>query len=179
MMSDEPIYHTHADRGDVTLEGQAQVRNLFRMWAETSQTIFYVENDEVAVADHFIATASPSLPASTQKIAHGVPRAVLPHIVSERIVRQSLTLKDFKADENEMYLYKLVVEMVWPCDVRGRLVGEDIWEPDPSKAELIELGPTEVLTTSQAACQLSPLIKLLASFDEVVQKKRRAHSADR
>jgi hypothetical protein len=26
------------------------------MWAETNQSIFYAENEEVAVADHFVAS---------------------------------------------------------------------------------------------------------------------------
>jgi hypothetical protein len=43
MMSEKPIYHMHADRKDVTLEGQAEVKNLYRMWAETNQAIFYIE----------------------------------------------------------------------------------------------------------------------------------------
>jgi len=31
-----------------------------------------------------------------------------------------------------MYLYKTVVEMIWPYDDQGRLVGEDVWEPNLS-----------------------------------------------
>ncbi len=54
IMSREPIYHMHADRTNVTLRGQDQVKSLYRMWAETHQSIFYVENEEVAVADHNI-----------------------------------------------------------------------------------------------------------------------------
>jgi len=94
-------------------------------------------------------------------------------------MKKSLTAKGFKADEKEMYLYDTVVEMIWPYYDRGRLVGEDVWEPDPSKAELIKLSPSEILTTGEAARQLSPLIQLLPSFDEVVLKKRRAAGADR
>ncbi len=67
-----------------------------------------------------------------------------------------------------MYLYKTVVEMIWPYDDRGRLIGEDVWEPEPDQAELIKLDAADVLTTQQAAMLLAPLIKPLPSFDEVV-----------
>jgi hypothetical protein len=36
--------------------------------------------------------------------------------------------------------------MVWPYDNRGRLVGEEVWEPEPEEVELIKLEPSEVLT---------------------------------
>jgi hypothetical protein len=48
------------------------------------------------------------------------------------------------------------------------LLGEDVWEPEPSKAELIKLDPADVLTTEESAKLLAPLIKPLPSFDEVV-----------
>ncbi len=70
-----------------------------------------------------------------------------------------------------MYLYKMTVEMVWPYDDRGRLVGEDVWEPEPEKGELIRLNPDDVLTVQDAAQQLDPLIKPLPSFAETVLGK--------
>jgi hypothetical protein len=90
----------------------------------------------------------------------------LPHAASQRILKKALTLKDFSADENDMYLYKTVVEMIWPYVERGRLRGEDVWEPEPEKAELIKLDPADVLTTQQAAKLLNPLIEPLPSFEE-------------
>jgi hypothetical protein len=44
-----------------------------------------------------------------------------------------------------MYLYKNPIQMIWPTDDRGRLLGEDVWEPDPDQAEIIKLAPDEVL----------------------------------
>ena len=70
-----------------------------------------------------------------------------------------------------MYLYKMTVEMVWPYDDRGRLDGEDVWQPEPEKGELIKLEPSDVLTVQEAARLLNPFIKPLPSFDEVVLKK--------
>ena len=34
--------------------------------------------------------------------------------------------------------------MIWPYDDRGRMVGEDVWEPDESKHEVIKLDPAGV-----------------------------------
>ena len=64
--------------------------------------------------------------------------------------------------------------MIWPYDDRGRLVGEDVWEPDPDKADIVKLDPADVLTTSQSRKLLDPLIKPLPSFDEMVLGKRGA-----
>jgi hypothetical protein len=49
-----------------------------------------------------------------------------------------------------------------------------VWEPDPSKAELIKLDPADVLTTEESGKLLAPLIKPLPSFDEVVLGKTQA-----
>jgi hypothetical protein len=58
--------------------------------------------------------------------------------------------------------------MIWPYDDRGRLIGEDVWEPDPDQAEIIKLDPADVMTPRQLAEKLNPLIKPLPSHDEVV-----------
>jgi hypothetical protein len=58
--------------------------------------------------------------------------------------------------------------MIWPYDDRGRLIGEDVWEPDPDRAEIIKLDPADVTTPRQAAEKLNPLIKPLPSYDEVI-----------
>jgi hypothetical protein len=52
----------------------------------------------------------------------------LPNGLSERLLQKFLAKKDFKADENAMYLYKTIVQMIWPYDDQCRLVGEDVWE---------------------------------------------------
>jgi hypothetical protein len=50
----------------------------------------------------------------------------LPHGVADRIMKRALHSKGLHADENAMYLYKTRIEMIWPYDDRGRLVGEDV-----------------------------------------------------
>src|SRR5580704_7612223 len=107
MMSEKPAYHMHADETNATLEGQDQVKSLYRMWAETNQCIFYAENEEVAVADHYIASyttvyqqvSGKSLKAN-RLLAH------LPHAFSERILKKALAKQGFKANDNDMFLYK-------------------------------------------------------------------------
>ena len=63
-----------------------------------------------------------------------------------------------------MFLYKTNGILICPYDDRGRLAGEEVWEPEPSEAELIKLDPADVLTTEEAAERLAPLIKPLPSL---------------
>jgi hypothetical protein len=174
MMTENPTYHMHADETNATLEGD-QVKSLYRMWAETNQCIFYAVNEEVAVADHFVASiARVHQQVSGKSIKESKLLARLPHAFSERILKKALAKQGFKANDNDMYLYTTVVELVWPYDDRGRLMGEDVWEPAPEKAELIKLDRADVLTVAEAAKLLNPLIKPLPSFDEAVLGKKPA-----
>jgi len=58
--------------------------------------------------------------------------------------------------------------MLWPYDDRGRLIGENVWEVDPSSAELIKLDPADVFPADAARELLDPLIESLPAFDEAV-----------
>jgi hypothetical protein len=172
MMSMEPVYHMHADRTDAVLRGQDEVKSLYRMWAETNQSIFFLQNEEVAVADHFIASVGHVFQQVSGKTLSGNKLlSRLPHGLAERILKHALKAKDITPDDNHMYLYKTVVQMIWPYDERGRLVGEDVWEPDPQNAELFKLDPADVITTEESGKLLAPLIKPLPSFDEMVLSK--------
>jgi len=63
--------------------------------------------------------------------------------------------------------------MIWPYDDRGRLVGEDVCEPDPDKAQIVKLDPPDVLTTAEAR-------RLLDSFDQAASGiRRKTHGADK
>jgi hypothetical protein len=170
MMSMDPVYHFNQAGNETVLRGQDQVKSLYRMWAETNQSIFFVESEEVAVADHFICSVATSYQQVSGRALKGAKLlSYLPGKISHKIVEKGLAAKDFKTDDNDMYLYKTPgIQMVWPYDDRGRLIGEDVWEPEPSKAELFKLDPADVLTTEESAKLLAPLIKPLPSFDEVV-----------
>jgi hypothetical protein len=148
MMIMDPVYHLHAGGNDVVLRGQDQVKSLYRMWAKTNQSIVFIKGEEVEVADHYITSVAVSYQQVSGKV-----------------------LKGHKADENDMYHYKPVEQIIRTYDDRGRLIGEDVWEPEPAKAELFKLDPAEVLTTEESAKLLAPLIKPIPSFDEVVLGK--------
>ncbi|HEY1092592.1 MAG TPA: hypothetical protein VGE47_15960, partial [Burkholderiaceae bacterium] len=93
----------------------------------------------------------------------------LPRAISRRLVEMVLDQKHHHSDPDDMYLYKTVgLQMIWPYDARGRLVGEDVYEPRIEESELIKLAPDEVLTTEESGRLLSPLIKPLPAFDELV-----------
>jgi len=173
MMVETPVYHFQAGGINAKLDGQDVVKSLYRTWAETNQSIFYVENEQVAVADNFIAsvvTAHQQVWGRTIWLNKAL--SVLPSFISERVLKKMLAARRWHADENAMYLYTTTVEMIWPHDDRGRLVGEDVWEPDPDRARLTNLDPKDVLTTKRAAEILTPLIKPLPSFDEAVLGRR-------
>jgi len=73
-----------------------------------------------------------------------------------------------------MYLYRTIIHMVWPYDDQCKLIGEDVYEPFPERAELFKLAPEDVLTTEQSAKLLAPLIKPLPSYAEMVLGKKAA-----
>jgi hypothetical protein len=172
MMSEKPVYHMHANKTNAKLEGQEAVKSLYRMWAETNQSIFYTENEQVAVADNYIASVTTVYQqVSGKALTMNAVLSHLPGFMSEAVLKRVLATKGFTPDDNSMYIYKNVIQMIWPYDDRGRLVGEDVWEPDPDKAEITKLDPSEVLTTAQSARLLDPLIKPLPSFDEMVLGK--------
>jgi hypothetical protein len=175
MMVPEPVYHFHAGGTPADLRGQENVKGLYHMWAQTNQSVFFAENEQVAVADNFVAsTTTVHQQVWGKALTLGRVASYLPHFVSEAILHKVLAKKNHKADENAMYLYTTFIEMIWPYDDRGRLIGEDVWEPDPDKAEIVKLDPADVLTTAEARKLLDPLIKPLPSFDEMVLGKKGA-----
>ena len=58
MMVKEPVYHLNAHGSRLTLKGAEAVKSLYRMWAATNQAVFYVESEQLAVADNFIASVA-------------------------------------------------------------------------------------------------------------------------
>jgi hypothetical protein len=172
MMAERPVYHLHANETNATLTGTEAVKSLYRTWAETNQSIFYIEDEQIAVADNFIASVTTAYQqVSGRSLMARRALSYLPGFIADRILQRLLAAKS-KADENSMYLYKSVVEMIWPFDDRGRLLGEDVWEPDPTQGEISKLDPADVLTTQQSSRLLAPLIKPLPSFDEMVLGRR-------
>jgi hypothetical protein len=170
MMSPQAVYHITAAGNDVVLDGQQRIKSLYRMWAETNQSIFYVETEEISVSDHYVT----SIGTAYQQVSGKSLRANkllnrLPKFLARRLLEKALDQQEHHADDNDMYLHKVVgLQMIWPYDDRGRLIGEDVYEPLADQAELIKLDPKDVMSTAQARQLLSPLIRPLPSFDEMV-----------
>ncbi len=123
MMAKIPTYHFQANGIDAKLEGQDAVKSLYRTWAETNQSIFYVENEQVAVADNFIASV---VTAHQQVWGRAIwmnkALSVLPSFISERVLKKMLTGRGWRADENAMYLYTTTVEKGHGTERACRLV---------------------------------------------------------
>jgi hypothetical protein len=146
MMVEHPVYRfAMAGAPAMTLEGREQVEPLYRLWAETDQSIFYNEGETIAVGDWMVTSTM---------------------VGYQQTLGSALVAGGADADGDAMYLVRGRVAMVWPYDERGRLIGENVWEYDPSQHQLIKLDPDEVLTTERAAELLGPLIDPLPPFDD-------------
>ena len=146
MTVEHPIYRfAMHGRPPITLEGREQVEPMYQLWAQTSQCIFYNEDETVAVGDWMVTSTMTGYQQT-----HG----------------SALAAAGADVDENAMYLVRGRVAMIWPYDERGRLIGENVWEYDPTEHDLIELDPADVLTTARAAELLESLIAPLPAFDD-------------
>jgi hypothetical protein len=175
MIVDNPVYNLHALGFNTTISGKDNVRNLYRFWADTNQCIFYGENEQVAVADNFVAsTVMAHQQVWGGSILSSKALGLLPKGLSAELLLKMLQIKGMKAEPDCMYLYSNFEETIWPYDDRCRLMREDVMEPDPSAAQITKLDPADVLTTAQAAELLAPLVKPLPNFDQFVLGKAAA-----
>ena len=146
MTVERPVYRFNMiGQAPMELEGREQVEPLYRFWAETNQSVFYNENETVAVGDFLVVSTM---------------------IGYQQTLGGALVAAGIEAEEDEMYLLRGRVAMVWPYDERCRLVGENVWEFDPTEHDLIKLAPEEIVTTQQAAELLEPQIQALPPFDD-------------
>lgn len=172
MMSDHPTYTIRALGIDIMINGKDEVRTLYKNWAETNQCVFYLEDEQIAVADNFVASrlmVYQQIWGGTfagAKVLHFLPKGL-----SRELFIKMLQFKGIPVDLNSMYLYKNLEQWFWPYDDRGRLMREDILEPDRTTAEIIKLDPADVLTAARASELLLPLVKPLPDFDEYVLGK--------
>ena len=147
MTVEHPVYRFNLLGQIFTLNGREEVEAIYREWTETDQCIFYVEDEQLAVGDNMIV--------SRATLYQQTPGAVL-------------AAAGVEADQDAMYLAKTREAMIWPYDDACRLIGEDVWEYDPSAREFIKLDPATCSPRAQAGELLDPLIKPLPSFDEAV-----------
>jgi hypothetical protein len=146
MMVDHPMYRFNMiGQPPMTLDGREQVEPLYRYWAETNQSVFYNEQETVAVGDFMVVSTM---------------------VGYQQVQGSDLAAAGEEVDSDSVYLLRGRVAMVWPYDERGRLIGENVWEYDESEHDLIKLNPEDVLTTAQAAELLNPLIKSLPPLDD-------------
>ncbi len=146
MMVEHPVYRFNMiGTPSMQLEGREQVEQLYRYWAATNQSVFYIESETVAVGDWLVVSST---------------------LGYQQLLGSDLAAAGLEVDADAMYLLRGRVAMVWPYDDRGRLVGENVWEYDESEHDLIKLSSDEVLSTQRAAELLDPYIKPLPPFDD-------------
>ena len=76
-------------------------------------------------------------------------------------------------DEDAHYVYTSEIQMIWPYDDRCRMIGEDVYEPEPADSRLTRLAPADVMSTQEAGRILAPYIKPLPPFDAKIHGKTR------
>ncbi|TYP90503.1 hypothetical protein [Blastococcus xanthinilyticus] len=146
---DVPHYRfSLAGRPHLELHGKEQVGALYKHWTDTDQAVFYVSDEQVAVGDHIVMGRGISW---QQTIGSEIPADA-----------------GIDVDPQAMYLSKSAITMIWPYDDRGLLLGEDVWEFDPSVREYFELDPADVLTAEQAGELLAPYIEPIPAFDDTM-----------
>lgn len=146
MICDNPVYHFEVAGNHATLTGTEAVKGFYGLWAQTNQSIFYTSGEQVAVADNFIASVS---------------------IMHQQTYGKTLIANGIQVDdENAYYLITVPgMQMFWPYNDEGLLMGEDVWEPNPHLRTLTKLAPEDVVTSAQAGEILAPHIKPLPKFD--------------
>jgi hypothetical protein len=146
MTVERPVYRFNmVGQPPMVLEGREQVEPVYRLWAETNQSIFYNESETIAVGDWMVVSTM---------------------VGYQQTLGSALVAGGIEAEEDAMYLVRGRVAMIWPYDERGRLVGENVWEYDPGEHDLIKLDPKDVLSTERSAELLAPLITPLPPFDD-------------
>ena len=139
MTVDHPVYRFALIGSPAfKLDGELVV-SMYHTWAETNQSIFYAEDETLAVGDNMIVT-----------------RAIL----YQQQLGSDLRARGIDVDD-AMYLMKANIAMIWPYNDEGQMVGEDVWEYDDTDRDFIKLDPADVVTTEQAAKLLDPFIKPL------------------
>ena len=141
------------------------------MWAETNQIFSRTRGGGSGGPFHYYRRhCVPAVLGKGQRQAKFL--SYLPRAISSKLVKKGLLKKQQRPDRSDMFLYKTTGILICPFDDRGRLTGEEVSEPDSSKAELIKLDPADVFTTEEAAKLLAPLIKPLPSYDEAVPQRK-------
>ena len=169
MMVENPVYNLHALGFNAQIAGKDHVHSLYQYWADTNQCVFYGENEQIAVSDNFIAsTVMAHQQVWGASILSSKALRLLPKALSQDLLLKLLDIKGQKAEPDCMYLYSNMEETIWPYDDRGRLMREDVFEPDTSQAQITKLDPADVVTTAQAAAILAPHIEPMPDFDEYV-----------
>jgi hypothetical protein len=134
-----------AGRDRFELTDKDSVALVYKHWTDTDQCVFYVADETVAVGDHLI-------------VGRGIGY--------QQTLGSELVGGGADVDPAAMYLVKSAITMIWPYDDRCRLLGEDIWEWDPSQRAVFKLDPADVLTAAQAGELLAPFIHPLPPFDD-------------
>src|SRR5262249_16611723 len=116
MMVARPTYHIHAHGLHVTLDGQEDIKDLYRVCAPTNESVFYTERESVAVADHYVSSVAVGYhQVSGRSLLQNKVLSSLPAFIARFLLNRSFS-RNIEPDENSMYLYKNTFYMIWRYD---------------------------------------------------------------
>jgi hypothetical protein len=105
---------------NVTVDGRQQVQAVYQQWTQSGQRVFCAAGEKLAAGDNMITSTAT---------------------ISQQTPGNLLAAASAGVDATATHLLANVQHMIWPYDDEERLIGEDVWEIDPSKRHIIELDP--------------------------------------
>ena len=105
MTVEHPVYHFNILGRKITLDGAEAVQAVYRDWSLTNQSVFYTDDERLAVSDHMIVSTST---------------------MYQQVLGSVLAAEGAPVNPDAMYLVKSAEHMIWPYDDHGRLVGEEV-----------------------------------------------------
>ncbi len=132
----EPVYRTTEVGGTGVFTGAEEVREMYRRFVESGESVIVVEDEQLAVADWGFASE-----ATHRQFVSGT---------------SLLERGDVVEDPDSTYLLSRRVVMVWHY-LGGKLTGEHVYE-DATSRTITKVDPSEVVTPDEARRILAPLL---------------------
>jgi hypothetical protein len=140
MMVEEPIYHFSITGFDGVVAKGDEVKDVYRMLAETETSVMLVEDEQLWVNDWGFASDSQFV---TYERGHN-------------LIEKGFQVEDPSGFYREIQHFV----MTWPYDERGRLIGERVYEFKPEH-RIEQISEADFITLEDARARLLPLLRPL------------------
>ncbi|HEX4416246.1 MAG TPA: hypothetical protein VH165_00030 [Kofleriaceae bacterium] len=134
MMVEDPVYYLNLDDSSRTLRGREQVMGFYRQ----------IEG----------------VPLACDNLVHAISDV---GYWAECYFHFYLPGTALGLTADAWYIKRQWISMYWPFDKRVRLIGEHVYE-HAALREVIEIDPSQVLTTAEMARALTPLLRPIPTY---------------